>query len=159
MGTTENIKQYKPSEKELKCLDFSQTIRLKRIEETFANMAPLERLRQHHRVVNMFSLDYKVSNIKTFEQLWKDSGVNNWGVVREHPLGFAYDDAMDCLAAWTEILYGCDKQEFECLIEEVQKEISRTNASLMASGIIAKSANPVMVFPSYVSEKFGEYML
>jgi hypothetical protein len=158
MGTVENKNEFTPSEKELRCLDFSQSIRLKRIEETFANMTPEQRLREHHRVVNMFSLDYKVSNIKTFEQLWKDSGINNWGVVREYALGFDYDDAMDCLAAWTEILYGCDKKEFDLLIEETENEIRKSNASLRGGGIIVKSANPVMRFPSYVSGKFGEYL-
>lgn len=109
------------------------------------------------RFVPLYALDYTVSDIKRFPQLWADKGLQDWGPLHMHLSGFTDDEQLSCAYDWFCILYDQNKIEFNVLVEETKQKIREVIASA-APGIHVTPVDIVQGVVKQIDEKYGAYM-
>ena len=138
----------KPTEKELECILFA-----KRFLRSDFNILLQESKEEIAR-----SITFEVSEKKTFEQLWGDHGLRNYGINYMHRGFFTEEDKRECIRYWVKVLY-----PFQIDTDEIEKEITTSNAERYKQNLkeypnrrisFAKSIDCV---PNALDRKYGDY--
>jgi hypothetical protein len=106
-----------------------------------------------------YELDYETSTIKSFEQLWDDKGLRDWGMTHMHLTGFTNEDKMNCISEWFSILYNKDKSELEVLVSKIRERIQKTISDYYTTnpkGHITP-IEIVQALPQEIDKTYGNY--
>lgn len=148
------------TEKERQCIDYSLQIRKLVIERKLSdvkNDGNFEKIKKE--ITNQFLVNYEVSEIKTFSQLWDDKGLRNWGRAHLHLTGFTEDEQLSCIKYWYIALYEKSDFDFEKLIDTIQ-ENRRKSISEFYSQNPCGHISPISIvqsLPKEIDRIYGDY--
>ena len=137
----------KPSEKELKCILFASQYLcmsgkgLGELLYSKEELAPID-----------------VSPVKTFEQLWSDFGLRNYGINYWHRGIFTDEQKMECLAYWAHELYPfpIDLKQLEREIAAMFVQRRKAYYEKNPNGHIT-TAEPINCIPREIDKRYGPY--
>jgi hypothetical protein len=108
-----------------------------------------------------YFIDYDVSEVKAFSQLWDDKGLRNWGLSHFHLHGFSEDDQLSCIYVWFSILYDREKSELELLIDEIEQRkrdsLRKFYEANKSTGNHISPTSTVQNLPRIIDEVYGNY--
>lgn len=167
----------KATEKEQKCIDFANQIRLNNAPElsyvwligtwrtdeqiAYANTImkndppfKFEEVKAH------YANNYNVCGDKTFSNLWDTKGLRNYGVNYWNNISVANEDLLLCQQFWFCTLYDKSEAAFDALVQSIKEEISASMRKFLKEnpGSFVSPADPHQMVPEKIDLIYGNYL-
>lgn len=110
-------------------------------------------------LTKQYQIDYNVSEIKSFEELWNTKGLRDWDVEYYH-LSFKDEDKIECLKNWCKILYNIEQNQFNEIIDTIRMGIAKSRQEFYRENPNAhiSMVSPIQKLPTVIQNNFGNYI-
>ena len=117
--------------------------------------------KQKKEIIELYLIDNEVSETKTFEQLWNDKGLRDWGIGYMQYSGYSESEQLSCLKYWFVSLYNKTENDFDDYYNKVLKRINEGRRKFYQenpNGHISM-ASPIQLLPAEFDKMFGNYKI